>query len=146
MHAIQLAPQQGGRRGAVRRMGKAASHLALQQGGQHHQPPAVVEGHAGRAVRPAPAAAVAGHVVARSAVRPHPRAEAGAVQLQEAHLLRVGAGSGAGAGAGRLGLRLGLGSRVGGEAREAHACEQRVSRALHRAAVELLLHLLLLLR
>ena len=93
VRAIQLALEQGGQRG-VGRASKAAPHLALQQGRQHDQSPAVVEGHAGRAVWPTPAAAVAGHVVPRSAVRPHPRAEAGAVQLQEAHLLRVGAGAG----------------------------------------------------
>ena len=67
-----------------------AAHLALQQGRQHNQPPPVVKGHAGRAVRSAPAAAVARYVIPRSAVRPHPRAQAGAVQLKEAHLVRVG--------------------------------------------------------
>ena len=54
-----------------------AAHLALQQGRQHNQPPPVVKGHAGRAVRSAPAAAVARYVIPRSAVRPHPRAQGG---------------------------------------------------------------------
>ena len=92
----------GGRRG-VRGI-SAAAHLTLQQGRQHDQPPPVVKGDPWRAVRPAPAAAVARHVVARSTVRPHPRAEAGAVQLEEAHLLSVGARAGVG------GWRLGIGS------------------------------------
>jgi len=90
-----------------------AAHLALQQGRQHNQPPPVVKGHAGRAVRSAPAAAVARYVIPRSAVRPHPRAQAGAVQLKEAHLVRVEVRvrvrvrAGVGVGVGAIGLWLG---------------------------------------